>query len=168
MKAIYHNLDEGLSLSYLIPAVFVAIGGGVLCLYFSPGGIAILVSAAILISMKTGVEIDVAKKKIRSYKAFFGIKFGDWIGLKYYPKAKLRNVSRGMAEDEKTGQKKRVRNKTYTIELEHRRGKKRAFHEFTEYKLAKQASGILEKELGLEIHDSIEELRRHSSARRAS
>jgi hypothetical protein len=166
MKESPNIIDEGYSLNYLIPAAFVFMGGGLTCLYLLPVGLGLIVCGILLISLKTGIELDFKNNKIRSYKSFFSLKTGEWISLKYYTSGKLCYVTRSKKKNE-DGSSEKIRNKTYTIELLHQRGKKLPFHEFTSYKLAKQTKQILEEQLNIPVIDAIQESRKQAAGKRA-
>ncbi|UKN01922.1 hypothetical protein K6119_00130 [Paracrocinitomix mangrovi] len=76
------NIDEGITYDYLAHGfgVILLVGGLGWLIHGFVSLLGLVIGIAI-ITMKGGVEVDLANKKWRKYNSFFGVKFGTWRSL---------------------------------------------------------------------------------------
>ena len=71
------NISEGMSFNYLIKGTLLAVFFGIVAVFFLPALIGVVGGLALILAT-SGVEIDWAQKKYRTYAGFFGFKVGKW------------------------------------------------------------------------------------------
>ncbi|MDX1444972.1 hypothetical protein [Lishizhenia sp.] len=149
-------VSEGFSMNYLIPGM-IALVGGVICVTFEPMITVIGVPIALfLLLIKTGVEVNFTKSKIRSYKSVFGIKLGLWNTFEKDTTGILR-YTRSAAQMSSRGSSTTVRSETFDFNLLDKMGKEIQIHEFTQYQIARKLLKILEANTGMNIIDEFRE-----------
>ncbi len=87
------NKSKELSLKVLLGAVLAVFGLAFLQYYF---GYALWMGLVILLTYKTGVELNTDQKTIRSYWAVLGFYNGDWKSYKPYNALTIKSVNKSM------------------------------------------------------------------------
>ena len=158
-------ISEGFSMNYLIPGM-IALVGGVILVTFEPMITVIGVTIALfLLFIKTGVEVNFTKGKIRSYKTVFGIKLGFWKTIEKNTTGILR-YTRSAAQMNSRGSSTTVRSETFDFNLFVEIGKEIHIHEFTQYKTARKLLKILEAYTDLNIIDAYREIQIKAMSKR--
>ena len=76
------SINEGLTYEYVIHGV-VTIIAGLLLLLVSPNlTLIFIIGGIVLLTIKTGIDIDTENQKLRKFKSIPFLKFGEWIDLK--------------------------------------------------------------------------------------
>lgn len=76
------SINEGLTYEYVIHGV-IAIVAGLLLLLVSPIlTLIFIIGGIVLLTIKTGIDIDAENQKLRKFKSIPFLKFGEWIDLK--------------------------------------------------------------------------------------
>lgn len=83
-------IHEGLTYDYLVPGLFVLLGGGILFVFNNVLALVVVSVGIILMVLSTGVEVDDAKQRIRKYKSILFLKFGAWHYLRNIIQVDLR------------------------------------------------------------------------------
>ncbi len=83
-------VHERLTYDYLVPGLFVLLGGGILFAFNNVLALVVVTVGTILMLLSTGVEVDAAKQGIRKYKSILFLKFGDWHYLRNIIQVDLR------------------------------------------------------------------------------
>ena len=156
------DYNEGYSMGYIIPAVFIIIAAYFIGVYYLIPGILIGLSAILLFLIKSGFEIDTYKKQIRSYRSLFNIRFGKWTHLDEIHSATLK-YNREFQVMNSRGTSTNVRTITFNLILINENSDATKIYEFTEYKIARQVCNQIEKMLDLDIKDEYLEIRRKAS-----
>ena len=155
------DIDEGHTLDLLIPAFFVALVGGFAALLHISFTVLLLGLAVCMVSMRSGVEIDVQSKRIRVYKALFRWKVGRWVDLQQFEHVRLRVTSESQVMHARSITNTH-RVKTYDLVFRMGKEDQFEFHDFSTYPLAYRALAILVKELNFSYDDDVEARKKHA------
>jgi hypothetical protein len=140
-------ISEGKSYSYLIHASLLTILFLILGVFF-PWCMLLILPALTLILFTTGVEIDLAKGRVRKYRGWLGKHWGIWFPLAHFQKVTLEEF---VVEKAKGSffRYYRTSSRTYDILLRDKYGKDYELNDFFDYHLALKCYEAL-KEFGLE------------------
>ena len=164
-----HEISEGYTLDYLIPALFIFIIG--IAGFTKNIGLGIVASsvltplAATLVCVKSGIDIDPVKKRARVYKALGKWKDGIWVDLSKFQRVELTatRISQVMRS---RGTDKTFRTRTFDMKFIGEDQEDYEFHAFTDYLKARRTLAFLAKELGLSVSDKLYEAREEAMKRR--
>ncbi len=157
------DIAEGRTNDFLIHGLFVLIAGGVLFLVHW-GLMAIMVALAIaLFLLSSGIEVDIANKRARVYKALGKFHFGTWIGMDRYNSISIRYVNESQVMSNR-GVETNVRVRTYDLYCHDQLGNSLLFHDFTDYGNARRCADTMVTHWSLALTDEIQERRQRSQA----
>jgi len=166
-------IDEGLTMDYLLPAFFVFLFACMMFVVHIFLGILTLSVAAAMISLRTGIEIDIANKRIRRRKSLFKKQWGDWIDISGYNHIHLayeRVVSRetgspmvGMIMGRSN---KAVTVRWYKIHFLSDGVETLEFYDFRDYVKAQKMLAICANGLKISHFDEMQEIRELAMERR--
>ena len=152
------DIDEGYTLDLLIPAFFIAVVGAIGAI-FNFASLLLVLVAVLLVAMRSGVQIDVAGKRIRVYKSFGKWRAGKWIDLEQFDHVRLKYTRESQVMNARS-----ITNthtvKTYDLIFRTPEGKETEFHDFSKYPLARRALMVMVEEFGYSYVDSIQERKR--------
>jgi len=156
MKANNYNYDEGYSMGYVIHAVFLVVAAYLIGRYYLFPAIILGTIAVVLLFIKSGVDISISERYIRSYVSVFGFKFGDKVDFNKVESVELSYIRESQIMNSR-GTSTNVRVRSHTLKLSSR-DKDIKIHEFTDYKIAKKVCNQLEKSMNLVVKDEYSEI----------
>jgi len=162
-----HIISEGYSMNYLIPSVILFLVSVFIYIVNIPLGVCLSLAAISLLLIKTGVEVDLNNYRLRSFKEFLSIRRGVWFSLKD-SKECLIDYNREAAIMSSRGSSNLVRSETFDLNIIFKSNSKKMIHEFTNYKLARQTSQLLQSEFDLNVFDQFLEIQRNIVSQRKS
>jgi hypothetical protein len=83
-------IHEGLTYEYLVPGLFVLLGGGILFVFNTILAIVVVLFGILMMMLSTGLEVDFEHQRIRKYKSILFLKFGEWLYLRNIVQIELR------------------------------------------------------------------------------
>lgn len=158
------QIDEGATYEYLRHGFALFIVGLILLAVHWIFTIPVLVAAVGLMAIKTGIDIDIANKKIRKHMNIMGYKKGEWIDLSNYIQIDLKFNSQVSKYDSRPttlfmpglGKHKVGTAKTYDLILTNDLGEKVLFNPFLKISLALKAVKALEKIDGIHVNNHVD------------
>lgn len=159
------TIKLGFTFDYFIPGVLLIIIGGVT--YFANFIVAtsILLLGISLIVLRSGIEIDPNKKRVRRFYELLSIRFGGWIGMKNFEKVELKFTNESQTLVSRGGQRT-YETKTYDIVFVDHSGFSRELNDFRNYNVAVQTLDLISKTFSLKSTNEIAEIRKAALERR--
>ncbi len=155
----------GFTFEYFIPGVLLIIIGGVSFFANIFVATSILVFGISLLLLRTGIEIDANKKRVRKFYELFSFRFGIWVITANYIKVELSQTNESQTMMSRGGQRT-YETKTYDIVFVNKSGFRRELNDFQNYNTAIQTLQIISKALTIESKNKVADIRHAAIQRR--
>ena len=155
----------GFTFDYFVPGVLLIIIGGV-C-FFANSFIAffILIFGITLLLLRSGIEIDPDKKRVRKFYDFFSVRFGMWIYSMNFSKVELSPTNESQTMLGRSGEMT-YETKTYDILFIDDSGSSKELNDFKSYDTAVHVLDQISLILKLESINEVAEIRSAAMKRR--
>lgn len=151
-------INLGYTFDYLGLGVLFILGGGICFLANIILAIFLLLFGILLLLLRTGIEVDTTKKKVRKYFDLFSIRFGNWIYATSLKKVELKATNESQTMNSRGGSKT-YHTKSYDIILFGKFGTPIELNEFIDYNVACQTLMLISESFGLESRNEVEAIR---------
>ncbi len=146
------DFNLGYILAKLVPAFFIGIPG-IIFVFFVPAlGIILLAISICLLCLRSGIEIDVANKRIRKYSALNKWKIGEWISLAAFNHILLDYTFEVKHISSRAGSHT-TQLKSFELIFSNKSDDPLPFYEFTDYKTAREVRDFLVKNFNMSCED---------------
>ena len=166
MKNELVTISEGYTFDYLLHGIIAFIFSFFLFGISVYAGVSLIVLGSVLMALKSGIEINVADKKIRTYHSFLFFKRGSWINLDKMNHVKL--IYRGGKSEGHSfmGRSVTTAMKIYEMHFVHKESNETIeFHHFSKYYLGRKVLSICVKQLNMSYEDNVEAQRKKTKRR---
>lgn len=153
------DIPEGRMNDYLVHGFFVAVAGAILVLVHWSITVVMIVIAAALFRVSSGIQIDPARKRVRVYKTIGKWRLGPWLRADPYNAVAIRYTNESQVMGGR-GPELTVRVRTYDVNLNGPNGESRPFHEFRDYSKARSCAETMARLWSMTINDEIQERRK--------
>lgn len=151
------DIPEGNTNEYLVHGVFAIILGGILLLVSWVFTLLLVVLAVVLFRVRSGIEIDLAGRRVRVYRIIGTGKYGSWIDARPYQGIELRYTNESQVMSSRATSTN-VRVRTYDLTFIGVGGEY-LFHDFTDHAKARKAAVTMAKEWSMTLRDEVGERR---------
>lgn len=142
------TVNEGRTLTFIFPAVFLGIGALISFFFFIPLAFMLIGMVILLSLVETGLDYNPSTQQYRRYKSLFGNKWGPWKQLENPSKFELRisveraynrSSFRNVGSTTWYGRSGEIaRSVTYDLTYDNASKKDAIIYEFQDYTIAKQ------------------------------
>ena len=133
--------------------------------FSGPLALSVLMIAVVVVlfCVSSGIEIDLARKRVRVYKAIGKTYVGAWLSVQPYNTISIRYTNESQLMGGR-GPELTVRVRTFDLHFTGPDGASRSFHDFTNYAKARKCADTMANQWSWSLIDEIQERRHYAQA----